>query len=54
MQSIILLTFLQVISFIIYLLLEFSEIRDKIKQSENNIITAIRNEIPSKSRENDK
>lgn len=53
MEIVLLLNSFQILLFMLYLLVEFYELRSIIRQTENNIITTIiRNEISNKSTKN--
>ena len=49
MITLIYLYLIQIATLVIYLLLEFAELRGLIKKAENNILTLIKNEIRNKS-----
>lgn len=55
MEIVLLLNSFQILLFMLYLLVEFYELRSIIRQTENNIITSIiRNEISNESPKDNK
>ena len=54
MEIVLLLNSFQILLFMLYLLAEFYEIRSIIRQTENNIITSIMNEIRNESTKDNK